>query len=104
MKAMHNGKLVEDREEILQVVNLKRMAACVGCVGVSTPHFVTLTLKRSTVFPNPKWVLRIEGTPGSWYLSTLLEGSPTNTIWIDLGQDWKCINLLEILREAVRSI
>jgi hypothetical protein len=47
------------------------------------------------------WVLRIEGTPGSWYMDDL-KGS--REIAIDLGQNWICTNLDEIMAEAVSTL
>jgi hypothetical protein len=57
-----------------------------------------------------KWVLRITGTPGGWYMSTLLGGDKYatahvgSTISIDFGQDWNCINFDEVLAEAKQLI
>jgi len=48
-------------------------------------------------------VLSIEGTPGSWYVATFLHNQPGcqygNEIMIDGGQNWKCINKQEIIKE-----
>jgi len=47
--------------------------------------------------------LQIEGTPGSWYLATLLEDggytSDTQTLDIDHGQGWTILNPKELLDE-----
>lgn len=52
-----------------------------------------------------KWVLRIEDTPGHWYMSTLLEdGRFPETISVDLGQKWDIINFGDVMREAVTRI
>jgi hypothetical protein len=55
-------------------------------------------------------VLRIKDTPGSWYLSTLFGKDEFSfsrpvgeTISIDTGQNWDCINMGDIMRE-VRSM
>ena len=46
-------------------------------------------------------VVNIETTPASWFLSSLLDGKRSNEIYIDAGQNWKCINLDEILAEIL---
>lgn len=54
-----------------------------------------------------KWLLRIEGTPGHWYMSTLLEygGYPRGKfISIDAGQGWNVINFDEVMAEAIELI
>ena len=51
-----------------------------------------------------KWILRIDGTPGSWYMSTILEGGIRDKISIDYGQRWDCINFREIMQEAITLI
>ena len=46
-----------------------------------------------------EYILKIKGTPGSWYMSTLGDfRSPT--ILIDAGQRWECTNFGVILTEA----
>lgn len=52
--------------------------------------------------PCNKWVLVIEGTPGRWYISTLLENDQKfpDGIAIDFGQKWYCTNFQEVLNEA----
>lgn len=47
------------------------------------------------------WVLKIDGTPGQWYITTLEEGGFRNRIAIDLGQRWYCINLDAVMVEAL---
>lgn len=53
-----------------------------------------------------KWLLRIENTPGHWYMSTLLEhGYPRQSgIAIDAGQNWNIINFDEVVAEAIELI
>ena len=55
-----------------------------------------------------KWVLVIEGTPGQWYMSTLMErigkSGLQKTIRIDYGRRWKCINFHEVLEAALEEI
>jgi hypothetical protein len=51
-----------------------------------------------------RWVLRIKGTPGSWYMSTLLERGVQSQIALDFGQGWMCTNFAEIMREAMDNI
>lgn len=67
--------------------------------------------------PCYRWVLSIEGAPGGWYLSTLLgvdgygpwkggdELPPLKKeTYLDAGQEWKLVNLGELLKEAIRLI
>ena len=52
-------------------------------------------------------VLRINNTPGSWYLKTILDKGEKNlpkTISIDYGQNWSCINMDEVLKEALKKV
>ena len=58
------------------------------------PHADELTARFSN-----KWILKIEGTPASWYLSTF-DGSTAAQAHIDMGQGWVLENLAEILKEA----
>lgn len=52
-----------------------------------------------------KWVLGIEGTPGHWWMSTLLEeGRILGTISVDAGQKWDIINFGDVMREAIERI
>lgn len=53
-----------------------------------------------------KWILRIKDTPGSWYMTTLLEdgGQYPNGIVIDGGQNWSIVNFQEVLDEAKELI
>ena len=47
-------------------------------------------------------VVTINGTPGSWYLSTLL-GHNGNELSIDLGANWTCTNWNEIRDEIAKT-
>jgi hypothetical protein len=52
-----------------------------------------------------KWVLHIDGTPGHWYMSTLLEGDwKRDRIAIDHGQGWYVENFRDIMIEAIDKI
>ena len=48
-------------------------------------------------------VISIDNTPGSWYVATFLHYSPGsqygNDIVIDGGQNWRCTNKQEIIKE-----
>jgi hypothetical protein len=57
---------------------------------------VTLTPKE---FHGENAILRIEMTSGSWFLSTLWEYEHPQ-ISIDHGQNWRCLNIQEVLQEA----
>lgn len=50
-------------------------------------------------------VLRIVGTPGSWYLEDVRSASAANLpLAIDLGQRWVVCNLGDLLDEADESL
>lgn len=51
-------------------------------------------------------ILRIMGTPGSWYFSTLRNRAfPERTsISLDWGQNWDCINFDEILAAVTAEL
>lgn len=59
-------------------------------------HAVTLTPKE---FYGDNAVLKIQNTPGSWFMSTLWEYQPSQ-IAIDYGQGWMCTNIQDVLKEA----
>lgn len=63
-------------------------------------YAVTLTPQD---FHGTNAVLRIEGTSGSWFLSTLWEYKHSQ-ISIDHGQGWRCLNIQDILQEACSLI
>ena len=46
-----------------------------------------------------EYILKIKGTPGSWYMSTL-EGFNNPVLSIDMGQKWDCTNFSAVLTEA----
>ena len=48
-------------------------------------------------------ILKINGTPGQWYLDSLRSSGLANQIYLDFGQDWLCTNIGEIMAE-VRQI
>ena len=66
-------------------------------------HQVVLELK-TNVLPDfdHKWILRIEGTPGHWYMSTLLERPFHGPI--SIHGDWSCENFGDVLKEALTLI
>ncbi|GMV18357.1 MAG: hypothetical protein AMXMBFR56_65810 [Polyangiaceae bacterium] len=60
-----------------------------------------------------RWILRIEGTGASWYMSTLLHADtdgrekprlPGSIMSIDFGQGWYCENFDEVFAEALGLI
>jgi hypothetical protein len=53
---------------------------------------------------NNDWVLRITGTPGSWYMTTLEDGGPKDFIWIDFGGNWLCTNFAAVMDEAIEAL
>ena len=83
--------------------NLKTLAITTDRNGKEYTHKVAL---RPSRYSDPSLVLHIEGTPGHWYLKTLFgkdefSGGPVGeTIAIDFGQNWDCINMGAIMREV----
>lgn len=51
-----------------------------------------------------KWVLKIQDTPGHWYMSDLVCGSNSGMIYLDYGQGWYVTNFGDVLREAKELI
>lgn len=56
-----------------------------------------------------KGVLIIKGTPGRWYVDTLLEGVERNgmlydQIWLDAGAKWGATGMIDILKEAIVAL
>ena len=61
-----------------------------------------------------RWVLVIDGTPGQWYIETLLLGWPEpdeakvikvpETMSIDAGQEWIVLNWREVMTAAIKEI
>lgn len=49
-------------------------------------------------------VLDIKGTPAVWYLKSLLGKHDMPWIFIDMGQDWKCININALIQEAIWQV
>lgn len=44
-------------------------------------------------------VLVIDGTPGSWYVKTLIDNFFPKGLAIDFGQGWVCTNINDIISE-----
>lgn len=56
-----------------------------------------------------RWILHIEGSPGQWYVSTLIEdaiklGGPPGRLSIDMGQNWWVENYDEIFVAMLGAI
>lgn len=70
-------------------------------------YWVILERKTSKWMPTagPQWTLIVDGTPGRWFMSTLMNSENNlEEIWIDYGQRWKITNFGDVLREAVTLI
>lgn len=63
-------------------------------------YMVILLEQVRPYFDKPDWVLRIVGTPGSWYMTTLENGPVKKNLSIDFGQGWTCVNFDEVMTEA----
>lgn len=56
---------------------------------------------------DPEWSLDINKTPGKWYMKTLTHDHvpfKDSVIAIDMGQNWLCTNINELLTEAENMI
>jgi len=65
------------------------------------------TWDRSSVYLTDQgdgWILVIDGTPGQWFLRTLLESPQQSKIWIDVGQRWAWGNPQEVVSDAVMTL
>lgn len=51
----------------------------------------------------PAWILKVVGTPGEWYMSTLLGEEVPEAIAIRFP-DWGILNFSDVMREAVTLI
>jgi len=47
---------------------------------------------------------RTWGKVGSWYLSTLALYPHTNSLYLDMGRDWRVIGMRAVIREALNTI
>ena len=66
-------------------------------------HHYDVVIKSSRYSKGP--VLSIEDTPGQWAIDTLLDrGSYPDGLFIDIGQNWKCGNMNQILDELRKLI
>lgn len=62
---------------------------------------VTLTQVPRGAFAKLDWTLRIHGTPGGWYMTTLEEKPHRGSvISLDMGQNWDCTNFDVVMAEA----
>jgi hypothetical protein len=114
------------REKLTQVVAAKRLRTRavdnhgnkyeVYLYMTNLPSGFGPTDKSDDKFRNDscyKWILRIKNTPGGWYMTTLLNfdrDHPVNqfdvreSIAIDAGAKWDCVNFHDVLNEAKRLI
>ena len=57
-----------------------------------------------------RWILDIKRTPASWYMNTLIDNGDgpltlvRRTIDIDTGAGWVCVNIDEVITEALRMV
>ena len=51
-----------------------------------------------------RWVLCVKNTPGSWYMSTLLERGVQAQIALDFGAGWMVTNFSDVMREAIDNL
>lgn len=104
MQTMSHGHLSEVVEEILishqlQVSGRDNFGNCY------TPMLFLIKKLPENAPEDVKinWILHYEGTPGRWYVSTLLE-NVSDKISIDAGQGWNVVNHSEVMKEALSLI
>ena len=54
-----------------------------------------------------KWVLVVTGTPGRWYMTTLMEAADVplrDRIYVDYGQRWMITNFDLVMKAALKEI
>ena len=51
-----------------------------------------------------RWILRVVGTPGRWYMTDLLEHATGEVMYLDMGRDWKVVNFSEVMAVAKDNI
>lgn len=66
-------------------------------------HYPVVLIEKSS-FGRPDWVLAIQDTPGRWFVSTLEQRAAHPVIAIDLGQNWMCTNLDELLAATATAL
>lgn len=60
-----------------------------------------VSLRQDHKYDHRSLVLHIDSTPSGWYLSDLLDQYKSREfLWIDMGQDWRCTNIDQILDEV----
>src|ERR1035437_3780540 len=84
------------------VYHFKTIAITTEHKGRSYEHRITL---EHSSYSSKSLVLRIAGTPGHWYLATLFGSDGFGrrvgpTLSIDMGQNWDCINMDQIMAEV----
>ena len=101
-----DGKIKMQKVTAAKKVMLKTKAKTSGASGKEHEYPVSLELD-SNGMKYGGVVLNINGTPGSWYLKSILDKGEQNlpkTISIDFGQQWTCINMDEVLKEALKKV
>lgn len=90
------------RNEVLQLKTL----AITGIEGESKRYDHKVFLIQDDNYPD-SLILRIDGGPGHWYLSTLFGTSRIGSgqrvgsfLYIDMGQKWACFNMDQLLAEV----
>ena len=49
-------------------------------------------------------LVKISGTPGTWYLEDLMSRAGSQTIYLDIGEDWKVVNFNVVMASALSVI
>lgn len=94
-------------------VDWSRFGKAVQTKRLSTPavdnkgreHQVLLVLQETGTDAPPEWVVKLDGTPGSWAIKTVMErGAPPAGLYIDFGSGWAWTNVRDVMDEALRAI
>ena len=68
-------------------------------------YVVTLVEEYRLGHDKTDWLLCINGTPGSWFMSTLENHSAAlPTISILRSENWECVNFDAVMTEAVKAL
>lgn len=87
------------------VVDVRKPLAVRAIDNFGHNYAVELVLQHSTHW-GYKWVLVVKGTPGRWYMTTLLDADdPTrDRIYVDYGQRWMITNFDKVMEAALKQI
>jgi hypothetical protein len=100
-------KIFEDKDRGTEIIYTFKNKAIT--FGREKPYYYNVNIlyfdKPSMIKNGYDYVLSIQGTPGSWYVKTLLEGnSKHSNIFSIQGDDWYCDNWQDIYKELIEIL